>query len=229
MCFSAGASFAGGVVITSIGIATVRKAGRSPEFVFAIIPLFFGLQQFAEGFLWLILPAPDPHLNYLRNICTYIFMITAQVIWPLMIPYSVLLMERAGSRRKILTWLLICGATVSAYYTICQLFLHVNARIEGYHVLYKTDFPKSLSNPVFFVYLIATIAPLFVSTHKKMRIMAILMIISCLLSAIFYKEYLTSVWCFFAALISMVIFWILKDSKKPLTIDESKLLQQVQI
>jgi hypothetical protein len=225
MCFSAGASFAGGVIISSIGVATVSKARKSSSIVFAGIPLLFGLQQFAEGLLWLTLPEPDPQLFYLRKICTYIFMITAQVIWPLIVPFSVWSMEKDPGRKKILTCLVIGGATVSAYYAVCQLFLHIDPRIESHHILYKTDFPESLSNPVFIIYLIAAITPLFVSTHKKMRIMAVLMMISCLLAAIFYKEYLTSVWCFFAALISVVIYWILLDYKRSYDLSVNKELQ----
>jgi hypothetical protein len=225
MCFSAGASFAGGVIISSIGIAAVSKARKSPQIVFAGIPLLFGLQQFAEGFLWLMLPDRDPQLYYFRMICTYIFMITAQVIWPLMIPLSVLMMEKDARRRKRLTYLVICGAAVSVYYAVCQIFLHIDARIEGYHVLYKTDFPEKLSNPVFIVYLFATIVPLFISTFKKMRIMAVLMMLSCLLCAIFYKEYLTSVWCFFAALISVVIYWIILDSRRAFILSGQEELQ----
>jgi hypothetical protein len=225
MCFSAGASFAGGVIISSIGVATVKKARKSSQIVFASIPLLFGIQQFAEGILWLTLPDPDPRLYYLRKICTYIFMITAQVIWPLMVPLSVLSMEKNRKRRKLLAPLLACGAIVSLYYAVCQLFLHINPRIEGYHVLYKTDFPESLSNPVFLIYLIACITPLFISSNRKMRIMAILMMLSCLLAAIFYKEYLTSVWCFFAALISGVIYWILADSQKAFELSAEEELQ----
>jgi hypothetical protein len=225
MCFSAGASFAGGVIISSIGVATVSKARKSPQIVFASIPLLFGLQQFAEGILWLMLPDPDPQLYYLRKTCTYIFMITAQVIWPLLIPLSVLRMEQDARRRKMLNYFVILGAAVSAYYAVCQLFLHIDARIEGYHVLYKTDFPESLSNPVFVVYLIAAITPLFISTYKKMRIMAVMMMLSCLLAAIFYKEYLTSVWCFFAALISVVIYWIIMESRRSFEISGKEELQ----
>jgi hypothetical protein len=225
MCFSAGASFAGGVIISSIGIASVSKARKSPQIVFAGIPLLFGLQQFAEGCLWLTLPHPDPQLYYFRKTCTYIFMITAQVIWPLLIPFSVLKMEKDARRRKILKYFVICGAAVSAYYAVCQLLLHIDAKIEGYHVLYKTDFPEKLSNPVFIVYLFAAITPLFISSYKKMRIMAVMMMLSCLLSAIFYKEYLTSVWCFFAALISVVIYWIIVGSGRSFEISGKEELQ----
>jgi hypothetical protein len=44
-----------------------------------------------------------------------------------------------------------------------------------------------------------------------MRLMGVLMFFSCLVTAIFFIDYLTSVWCFFAAIISVVIYWILKD------------------
>jgi hypothetical protein len=56
MCFSAGASFAGGVIITGIGVATFRELHKPSQLVFASIPVFFGVQQIVEGFLWLTLP-----------------------------------------------------------------------------------------------------------------------------------------------------------------------------
>ncbi|MCK7469205.1 MAG: hypothetical protein MZU91_14515 [Desulfosudis oleivorans] len=46
---------------------------------------------------------------------------------------------------------------------------------------------------------------------KRMPLMGALIFISCLITGIFYKEYLTSVWCFFAALISVVIYWIINE------------------
>jgi len=38
-------------------------------------------------------------------------------------------------------------------------------------------------------------------------------LLSYLVTIIFFSHYLTSVWCFFAALISVAIFWILSESK----------------
>jgi hypothetical protein len=55
--------------------------------------------------------------------------------------------------------------------------------------------------------------------------MAILMFISCLITALFFTQYLISVWCFFAALISGVIFWILRDSKKAFNFNKLSLLK----
>ena len=59
MCFSPEASFAGGIIISTIGIATILKVHKPSQIVFASIPIFFGIQQIIEGVLWLTLPNPD--------------------------------------------------------------------------------------------------------------------------------------------------------------------------
>ncbi len=98
MCFSAAASLTGGVVISAIGVFTVREVHKPSQIVFASIPLFFGLQQITEGLLWVALPNPD--LKILQHICTYIFLIMAEVLWPMLIPFSVLLMEKNKKRKE---------------------------------------------------------------------------------------------------------------------------------
>jgi hypothetical protein len=211
MCFSAEASFAGGVIISAIGIATVTKVHKSSQIVFASIPLFFGIQQIVEGSLWLTIPLPE--FASLQKAGTYLFLIMADVLWPTIIPMSVLLMEDKLQKKKVLLVLLGMGITLSLYYAFCLFNFNVMPEIRGYHIHYNTTFPKFLSMPAFIIYLIVTITPLFISSIKRTRLLGILMFLSCLVTAIFFTQYLTSVWCFFAALISGVIFWILKDSK----------------
>ena len=226
MCFSPEASFAGGIVIAFIGVATIRKVHKPSQMVFASIPLFFAFQQFAEGFLWLTLPRPE-YLS-LQKLDTYIFLIMADVLWPAMIPLSVLLMEKVKMRRRIIWILLATGISVSLYYAYCLMFYNVFPHISGYHIQYKNDFPKALSMLVFILYLIASITPLFVSSIKRTHLLGALMFFSCLISAIFFRQYLTSVWCFFAAIISGVIFWILRDSKRKFVFDKLELLKLLQ-
>ncbi|WP_372643315.1 DUF6629 family protein, partial [Ancylomarina sp.] len=212
MCFSPEASFAGGIIISTIGIATVRKVHKPSQLVFASIPLFFGIQQIAEGFLWLTLPYPE--YDNIQKISTYIFLVMAQVLWPVIIPISILLMEENNKKKKILKILLALGLSLSLYYAFCLLSFNVNPQIMDYHIHYNIDFPKSLRMAAFITYLIVTITPLFVSTVKKTHLLGALMFLSCLVTAIFFRQYLTSVWCFFAALISGVIYWILRDTKR---------------
>lgn len=212
MCFSPGASFAGAIIISAIGIVTIRKVHKPSQIIFASIPLFFGIQQFAEGLLWLTLPLTG--YEGLQKISSYTFLIMAQVLWPVMIPLSVLFMEESGKRKRFLYILLITGAILSAYYSYCLMHFDVTPQIKGFHIQYNNNFPESLAMASFIFYLAATITPLFVSSIKRTHLLGILMTLSCLVTAIFFTQYLTSVWCFFAALISGVIFWILNESKK---------------
>jgi hypothetical protein len=218
MCFSAEASFAGGVIITAIGVVTMRKVHSPSQILFASIPLFFGFQQITEGLLWLLLPLSGYTL--LRHISTYIFLIMAQVIWPVMIPLSVLFMEKSEKKKKYLVLLLFTGAILSVYYAFCLITLNVYPQIQGYHIFYDNDFPKSMMIVSFLFYLIATITPLFVSSIKKTHILGILMASSCLITVIFFTQFLLSVWCFFAALISGVVYWIISDSLKLFNLDK---------
>jgi hypothetical protein len=212
MCFSPEASFAGGMIISTIGILTVTKVHKPSQLVFACIPLFFGIQQFAEGMLWLAIP--NAHFGIFLKPSKYIFLIMADVLWPLMIPVSVLLMEEKRYR-KLALWILVgLGLILASYYIYCMLNFTVSPQIKGYHIQYTNGFPKSLAMVAFALYLLVTIAPLFISSIKRTHLLGILMFLSCLVTAIFYRQYLTSVWCFFAAIISAVIFWILKDSRR---------------
>jgi hypothetical protein len=211
MCYSAGASFAAAVVISTAGIVAVKSAHKPSQIGFAVIPLIFGIQQFAEGCLWLTLQSSD--YETVKSICNYVFLITAQVIWPVMLPLSVLLMEEDNRRKKILRTLLATGMALSLYYGFYLLVSRVTSEILDCHILYSIDRAKIWSLPVFFIYLAVTVAPFFISGARRMYIMGILIILSLAVSVFFYKVHLTSVWCFFAALISIIIVWIIKSNK----------------
>jgi hypothetical protein len=224
MCFSAEASFTGGIIISAIGVVTIRKVHKPSQILFASIPLFFGFQQFAEGLLWLTLPLAG--YGIVQRVSGYTYLIMAKVIWPVLIPLSVLFMEDSKKKKKVLYALLLVGITLSMYYASCLLFLNVSPQIDCYHIKYHNDFPESLALPALIFYLTATIVPLFVSSIKKTHLLAICMILSCLVTVIFFKQYLTSVWCFFAALISGVIYWILNDSLKEFNLTGLGLLKK---
>jgi hypothetical protein len=218
MCFSAEASFAGGVIISAIGVATVTKVHKSSQLVFASIPLFFGVQQFTEGILWLTLPNPD--YVTIRKFSTYLFLIMAEVLWPMMIPLSVLFMEENQKKKKLLLGFLLLGVCLSAYYATCLILFNVNPEIMGYHIHYHTNAPQTFAILTFAIYLAVTITPLFISSIRKTHLLGVLMFLSCAVTVVFFKQFLTSVWCFFAALMSGVIFWILRDSKLKFKFDK---------
>src|SRR5579862_8446929 len=54
-------------------------------------------------------------------------------------------------------------------------------------------------------YVIPAVVPFFVSTMRKAKIMGAVLTASLLLTFVIEREALTSVWCFFAAILSVVI------------------------
>ncbi|MFA5832892.1 MAG: DUF6629 family protein [Bacteroidota bacterium] len=209
MCFSLEASIAGGIVVSSIGVAAVKKIHVPAQTTFASIPLVFGIQQFSEGLVWYSLS--NPANANLEQYGTYIFLFVARILWPVLMPLSVLLMEEDPKRKQILRVMFGLGAAVAIYYSYCLLFMNVYPQIDRHHIQYISDFPQSLADVVFFIYVVAAIPPLFVSSIKRSRLLGILMLLACIVTGVFYIEYLTSVWCFFAAVVSVVILWIVND------------------
>lgn len=116
------------------------------------------------------------------------------------------------------------GVVLALYYSFCLLVYNVSPRIVGFHINYNTDFPDLFALPAFIAYLIATITPLFVSSIKRTHLLGGLMFFSCLVTILFFNQYLISVWCFFAALISAVVYWILRDAKLAFNLEKQKLL-----
>lgn len=212
MCFSAGASFTAGALITITGAGTSLSAKEPGQRLFASIPFIFGAQQIAEGFLWLALQ--DQEFARLRTLSAYFFLVIADIVWPFLIPLSVLLMEKDSNRRRIVRIFLYGGMLLSLYYGICLLLFRINPQIMNCHIQYSGEFPPKLMLPAFLLYITVTVAPLFISTIRGMYVMGILMFTGCVVSVIFYTENVTSVWCFFAAVMSIIILWILKYKTK---------------
>ena len=211
MCFSASASFGAGVVLSVVGIASIRKAPSPPQILFASIPLFFAVQQITEGFLWLSLT--DPAYASLQQITTYNFLFLAQVVWPVWVPFSILKLEPKERQRAIEKVLVGIGSAVALYLAYCLLSFPVEAKVVGYHISYEQDYPPSLSRYVGLLYITATIAPPFFSRIRRMWMLGATVLISYVITATLYTDYIVSVWCFFASIISIAIYVIMHNLK----------------
>ena len=207
MCFSASASFGAGVVLTVIGVASIKKTHHPSQLLFASIPFIFGVQQIAEGILWLTLPNPD-YVNT-QKIFTHIFLFFAQILWPLWVPVAILLLEKNATRKNIQKVLVVAGIIVGFYLAYCLLTFNVKAKIVGHHITYLQDYPVSLRNYGIILYALATIVPPFFSHIRRMWILGTTILISYIVTAIFYDHYILSVWCFFSSIISLSIYAIM--------------------
>lgn len=207
MCFSAGASFSAGVVLTVIGVASIKKAQHPSQVLFASIPLIFGIQQFAEGILWITLP--NTNYQSIHKLATYTYLLFAQIIWPIWTPIAILLLEKKATRKRIQQFFVGTGILVGMYLAYCLLHYHVEAKIEGKHILYIQNYPTYFKNFGMVFYGLATIAPSFFSHIKRMWMLGTTILISYIITTIFYDHYILSVWCFFSSIISLSIYAIM--------------------
>lgn len=212
MCFSASASFSAGIVLTVIGIASIKKTTHKSQILFASIPFVFGVQQFAEGILWLTIP--EANYFVLQKIATYIYLFFAHILWPLWVPIAILLIEKSTTRKSFQKILVAIGISVSFYLTYCLIEYNVSAKIEGHHINYILGYSDLMNNFWIFLYALATIVPPFFSHIKRMGILGITILISYLITQLFYEKYILSVWCFFSSVISIMVYFFIKQITK---------------
>jgi hypothetical protein len=201
MCFSATASFSGGVVLLGIGAFTLKSARSPLEWPFAAIPVLFAIQQLIEGVIWLTFSAVTPLLN---TVMTHAYSFFSHVLWPIYLPVAVLMIEPAGGRRRTLTVLVVAGAVLSAYLLYVLFAFPVVSRPTGQHVEY--DSPHFFAAAVMTLYLVSTTVSPLLSTLRGVKVFGALALLSFGAAYYFYATWFISVWCFFAALLSTVIY-----------------------
>lgn len=203
MCFSTAASFGAGVILSGAGILAAKKVTEPKQRMFATIPVIFAIQQFAEGFVWLSL-TQEPFASWLRP-AAFLFLFFAEVLWPLWIPMAMLRLENNPRRKKILLFLAGLGL-VFALHTLYYLQTNAfEAQIAEHHIQYKLHFRASFVIFTWSVYGILTVLPTFISSVPKMWIVGVPMMASFFIAKILYPNNVISVWCYFAAIISIIV------------------------
>ena len=220
MCFSATASFSAGVVLLGIGTLTLRSALATHQrraLPFAAIPMLFAVQQFVEGVIWLTFSHEAPLLN---SVMTHVYSFFSHVLWPVYVPVAALLMEPAGWRRPALIAFVAAGAAVGAYLLYILLAFPVVSRPTGQHVEY--DSPHFFAAVTMTLYLLSTALSPLLSTHRMVVVFGALALLSFGVAYAFYATWFISVWCFFAALLSSVVYLHFRERERentPPTLD----------
>ena len=211
MCFSAEASFIGGSALTTIGILSVRKNSEPDQRLFAAMPLVFGIQQIAEGFVWTALKSEQKDL--MLKLSAYAFLAVALLIWPSFVPLSVRLMETDRRRKPLLNILTALGVVTSLSYFVGFIIYEVTVRIDYMHIDYGVNAPQPFLKIAYLAYLAVTLIPFLITSKRRVWLLGAVIVVSYAVAAYFYSEYLLSVWCFFAALTSVVVWWIVGEGR----------------
>jgi len=209
MCFSATASFTASAVLIGTGIVAIKKMESPRMLAFASGPILFGLQQFFEGVLWLTFSNPD--LLSWQAPTIYLFTIFAQIIWPLWAPFAIWSMEPHPLRKKVISHFLWIGVVRSAFIIYWLFAYDLSATIDSNHIIYSIEFPWEWFRRV--LYFLATVVPFFLSSLRWMKLFGAALVVSLILTWGFYTLYVASVWCFFGALLSVLVLLVIKKNR----------------
>lgn len=205
MCFSAQASFGAAGVLSVIGLLSLKKVKRRRLYPFAVVPLLFAIQQVFEGIVWVTYQ--NPHQEVLNTIAMYGFLFFAFFFWPVWIPSALILIETQVKRRNILYALLGVGFAVSTGLVWSVVQHGAGAQISCSHIKYDVEIPHTFHEWGVWAYCLATVVPFFVSSKKLAWVFGLLVCGSVALTLYAYAAYFTSVWCFFAAVLSAAIYF----------------------
>ena len=206
MCFSATANFVGSGVLCGVGVVTLTKVKHRRELLFASLPVLFAIHQFIEGFVWLGLDGIlSPAVTHDMGAA---FMLYAQGFLPFLLPLSVLLFEpTAESRRQMVPFLVLGGGT-TLYILWALTAFPTQVYVRGNSIVYINQATNNLTVAV--LYVIATCGSLFFSKIRMMVIFGAANLAILLMVMEFKRYAFTSLWCAYAAVVSVIIlvyFW----------------------
>ncbi len=209
MCFSATASFAVGAVLIPTGLYTTSRAiGVNPRHApFAAFPLAFGIQQVFEGMVWLALGG---HTILDQQTAALGFTFFSHFFWLLWVPLSVWILDD----RKTLGWMglvvtLIAGLYGASLYV--PLFLYdgwlqvvlIQGSINYNTILIYDGLISRLALRA--IYAVLIVVPMLFCLERYIRLFGILIAVTVAVAVFLYGYAFISVWCFFAAIVSLYL------------------------
>ncbi len=213
MCFSATASFTASFALMGAGIYCLKIAANfeKPYWLFALMPLLFSLQQFLEGMVWL--GGAAECTNSTRTAALgYLFF--SHLLWLIWIPLSCYAVENNLAKRKLFFVLLLLGALsgLSVYLPFLLIDEWMTVIFTSHALVYSTVllFDQYIPRKLFTLfYIVIIILPLFAASDRHLKYFGLLILVSVVVSIMFFDYAFISKWCYVAAVFSFFIVYML--------------------
>lgn len=215
MCYSASVSYSAAAVLVPTGLYAVQQARRLqfPYWMWGLIPVFFGLQQAFEGQVWRELDAGNAHAAVPFALGFHFF---SHFLWLWWLPLSSYLVEPGKIRKRVIGGCTIFGAFAGmlVYAVMLSHPEWMTVAVREHSIVYKFSVPyrDSIHLPLTpaALYALTTLVPLFFSSHRHIRIFGVLTALSSALASAAYGYAYISVWCFFAAVLSLYLVYMIR-------------------
>jgi hypothetical protein len=201
MCFSPEADFTAGAIVAGVGIETLRRIRAPRELIIGALPLLFGIHQLFEGFVWLGLRGQVS--SGLGAAAKEAYIVFAHAVLPAIVPLGFMLLEPDRRRTRWL-WPLASIGLILAIYLLWQVTAYpVGAQEAGHCINYTTHTPNDVLVTV--LYVVVTCGPALVSSRAYLRRFGLLSLAGVIAVALVRADELTSLWCLYAAMVSVLI------------------------
>jgi hypothetical protein len=202
VCFSAEADFVSGAVIGVVGVATLAKVEHRRELALGVVPLALALHQVVEGFVWLGLD--DKLTNSSSDLTVHVYVAFAWVVLPILLPLAILLVEPSVRRRRVMTGFVVLGAAVGLYLLSAMLDGNVTAHVAEHTIQYGGA--GEYAGLATFFYVVATCGPPLLSSYRAIVWFGAANVVAVLTIAYVQADGLTSLWCAWAAVVSVLVY-----------------------
>ena len=207
MCFSAEMSFAVAATLTVVGAATIKQAPSARWLPLAATSCIFAFQQAAEGILWMYLHAGNP-TDPVAVAARHVYLFFAYCFWPVWTPLVLLLIESRPKIIRLLQVALVGGiAFATLAFTMNEGFGNT-PQIVNKSIQYDAAPLWSILGYMAPV-LLATLA----SSTRMVWTYGLSVTAALIFSYVYYFKNFTSIWCFYGAVISMIIFAIVRSNR----------------
>jgi hypothetical protein len=210
MCFSATANFVGSAVLGTIGIATLSEVKHRRELLFAAMPVLFAVHQFTEGFVWLGVDHRLPSI--VTHDAGAAYVLYAQGLLPFLLPLSVLLIEPTIRQRRRMLGFVTLGCLLGVYILWGLIAYPLDISAAGHGVVYLNQI--TTTTVVAVLYVIATCGALFFSGFRDLVVLGWLNMVGLLVVMAVRRYEFTSLWCAYAAVVSVIIYFFFRRSKE---------------
>jgi hypothetical protein len=207
MCFSPEADVVAAVVVGAVGVDSLRHVRRREQAMLAGLPLLFAVHQLIEAFVWWSLDGSVP--TGLGRAALWWYLVIAFVL-PFVVPIAVRAVERVPRRREVMAWCAGLGAAVSVLLLVEVARGPIAAHAGDLHVSYDIGHGGGVELVV--LYVAATCGALLVSSSRLLAVFGVLNLVAVASLAVVASNGLPSLWCFWAAVTSVVIDVHLRQS-----------------
>lgn len=200
MCFSAEASFVAAAAVGSVGVVGLRSVRAPRELVVGTLPLAFAAHQLIEGVTWRQI---DSGAVACQGPSVTAWAIFAWALVPVWIALGVALCEPDPHRRRVMGWITAAGLVTAPIWLWQALSPDVYARVTGSHLEYPL--PQPDVGWLIPVYLLVALVPPLLSTQPWLSRLGLAGVASAVLMVGVSTYAWPSLWCFAAALLSVLV------------------------